>query len=254
MSEELARVAAEEGTDDVVLVADNPSELQQLQVGMISAMGGKIARAVAEVEDGRRTMDALVAAGMDTRAADRNLKRAESRLDFLKKCLSALRDGYVIVPEMPHNVVAIRVKRGPRRQHERNPYGRIPTINTEGAPGLPEGEGSYADPLPASEIRRFENTDPATKKTEVVVHRTTTGWDEIVGLPVTFLKPAVVERTGRCMMRKLFDEIAVVGADKFYVNRQARKADPMVLGSVVDRVTKRRAWFLVAWFVDTADL
>jgi hypothetical protein len=55
------------------------------------------------------------------------------------------------------------------------------------------------------------------------------------------------------MLRKLFDEIAVVGASTSFADAR-RRADPMVVGSVIDKVAKRKVWFLIAWFVDTRTL
>jgi hypothetical protein len=242
--------------NDLVVIADNPQEMVEAQHATIAVVGGKLERAQSELADASQTLITLQESGLSTTAAERIMRSAESRVVFLEKAKQALEAGYVIVPEMPCDVVAIRVKRdNPKKQHEIG-GNYTPSISLEKAPGLPAGEGQYVDPLPDSEIKKFRELKPQSQGGGEIVktHRVTTGWDTDIELPVEFLKPAVVARTGKVMMRKLFDEVAVVGASSRYTSGRARKIDPMVVGSVIDGVNKRKLWFLVAWFVDTSEI
>lgn len=240
-------------TDDLVVIADNPTEMVDAQHATIGAVSAKLTRAEHDLADANETLKHLTDANMATTAAERIVKRAESRVQFLAKAKQALEAGYVIVPEMPCDVVAIRVKRRPKKQHTTSTWG-TPSIDTEAAPGLAAGEGQYADPLPATQLATFDVKDKEGKDV-TRTHRTTTGeWDTDIALPAEFLRPTVVQRTGRMMMRKIFDEVAVVGASTVYRHGRAMKADPMVIGSVIDTANKRKLWFLIAWFLDTSTI
>jgi hypothetical protein len=236
--------------DDLVVIADNPAEMVEAQNATIGAIKLKMEHAQTELADAVETLRSLEAAGMATSVAGRMEKRAQSRVDFLTKALQALEAGYVIVPEMPSEVVAIRVRRRPRHQHETAHGNYTPSINPGKAEALPAGEGEYVDPIPVTKIEKFHENQGDGTLTRT--HRMTTGeWDTEIALPVEFLRPTVVQRTSKVMMRKIFDEIAVIGASGTFTGARAKKADPMVVGSVIDHVAKRKLWFLVAWFVDT---
>lgn len=63
-----------------------------------------------------------------------------------------------------------------------------------------------------------------------------TGFDEEIALPVEFLKPLIIERTGKAIDLKIFDELAIVydGVTESKASPTTRtKGDPMVIGRII---------------------
>lgn len=236
--------------NDLVVIADNPTEMVEAQQATIATVAGKLAMARNEEADAVETVLALERANLNTDIAKRMLKRCESRTLYLDKAHQALSAGYVIVPEMPRDVIAIRVNRRPIGQRSESVHRYSPSIHEVAASSLPVGEGEYVDPLPESQRGSYNTKDSEGKPITKYYRETTGEWNTDLALPSEFLKPTVIERTGKMMMRKIFDEIAVIGANGLTASR-AKKADPMVIGSVIDKMANRKLWFLVAWFIDT---
>jgi hypothetical protein len=237
--------------DNIVVIAERPEELVAAQNALCDNIGSKIAVARGEASEAEELLNIVRNAGLSDGAAKRGLDRAKSRVVFLCKVQEALAAGYVIMPDMPAEVIAIRVKRAPATT----------TVETSNwheivgkAQSLPAGEGEFADPkLPVT--REYVESD----RTQMT---TPTGeWDFDFGLPMMFLKPRIVRRTGDAMTQRIFDEIAITPtpATKQAMRRVESQPvgatpDPMVIGRIIDRATKKRMCFLIAWFVDTSTI
>jgi hypothetical protein len=180
-------------------------------------------------------------ARIDSTAATRLIAHGKKRVLYLGKVKEALEAGYVIVPNMPGDTIAIRVKReNPRQSHQLDkPY--RPSVHRENPDLLPSGQGDYVKPLPTGEIHT--NVLPDGKKTfDLLIG----DFDDEIGLPVQFMKPTLVKRLGEALDLKIFDEIEVVNGH----------VDPLIVGHVIERTsdTRKRTSFLIAWFVNTADI
>jgi len=247
--------------DDLLVIAENPAELVASQNALIDNVGHKVELARAELADAEQLLAALREAGLDQRAAERMINRAKSRVEYLVKVHEALSAGYVMVPDMPAETIAIRVKRKPRFQQESGKWQYGLKVGDEVSQSLPSGVGVYASPQPHQTFLQEESVENGKKEITHFVE-TTGEWDTDLRLPALFLKAQVVERTGKCLTRKLFDEIAInPGEGRAWTNAMASlapapasKGHPMVIGRIVDRATKKRLCFLIAWFIDTSGI
>lgn len=237
--------------NDLVVIASDPNELAAAQHATIEKVAEKIRMAEIELRQAKVTVEAGSRAGINIGPVKRLVKKAEDRLTYLQKVKDALNEGCVIVPNFPGETVAVRVKRATPRTKQYEGYrweaGRR---GAETPDNLPTGEGRYVTPIPKSEVHQLPKQDNASAKYLTVP----TELNEAIGLPVEFLRPTVVERTGKCMARRIFDEIAVNGN---WMNSAAgaTKGDPMVLGRIIDRSRPGRVLtFLIAWFVDTSTI
>src|SRR4051812_15733998 len=71
--------------DDLVVIADNPQEMVEAQNATIGIIAAKLDRAGSELADAMETQKHLADAGMVTGAAERMVKQAELRIEFLGK-------------------------------------------------------------------------------------------------------------------------------------------------------------------------
>lgn len=232
--------------NDLVVIASDPQELADGQAATIEVMKRKEAEAEAEVQQAEMLVESCMRANIGTASATRALKRAESRHLYLTKVRQALEEGYVIVPNFPGRTIAVRVKRD-------KPSGKVVETSSKWAQNapdqiaqiLPVGEGRYVDVRPIQKDDSYKETDSDGKQVTKYL-AWATDFSEEFGLPVEFMKPTVIQRTGKTMARKIFDEIAITGDPAW------TRGDPMVLGRIRDRKNRKEITFLVAWFVDTA--
>lgn len=227
-----------EKPNDLIVIADNPQDMVGAQHELIGWAEQKIECCNAHVADCEEVVSALEKTNLKPDAAKRLLSKARKQVDFYTKTKQALEAGYLIVPNLPSETVAIRVSRESPRWREVSGRWEL----AQKAEHLPTGEGRYVSPEPFFDTIKRE-TEAGKRE---ISHYRATEFDEDVVLPVQFMKPAVIKRTGLCMEPRIFDEIAVC---------LEPGSDPIVLGILNDASRPgRQICFLVAWFVDTADL
>jgi flagellar basal body rod protein FlgC len=231
--------------NDLVVIASNAAEMAESQAALVAEFRRKEAAIELEIGETSLAIDEALKAGINPNALNKVLRRQESRKTYLGKIAAALEAGYVIVPNFDAKVIAIRVKdnRQPRGKAIMAHHKNFANVNAESGDILPVGEGKYVDPLPLQTQEHVPAADPAKSGTWLA---TPAELRDEFDLPVEFMKPTIIQRTGICAARKIFDEIAVTPSFR------RPGEDPMVLGRVRDKATGKMVTFLVAWFMDTA--
>ncbi len=239
--------------NDRVLVASTPAEMSTLQHSLIQEMQTKIDAAMVEAQAAHDMKEQMLAARLSPAKAKIVHRRATARVGFLTKCHAALQAGYFMMPDMPGDVVAVRLGREmplPANRRWRSHWRGIPD---ETGQGLPVGVGEYRSPRQSIETRRVPTgkmlSDGKTPE-QAPEHRAIELRDPD-GLHKRFVKPAVMARTAAAMATKVFDEIVAVGGTAV---ARRKDRDPIVLGRIVDPVNNRVAAFLIVSFVNTAEL
>jgi hypothetical protein len=157
---------------------------------------------------------------------------------------AALEAGYVIVPNFPIDIFAIRTKRETPIGQEKDYSWAIHDQKSE-RPAL--GEGEYFDSKPS--VVHEEYTVNKDGK-ELTKHRYYPEAFLPVDFPVKLVHPQVLDATGRAMALKAFDELGILPS------RRA-KGDPMIIGQIIHKKTggkETRVSFLVAWWLTEDDL
>lgn len=233
-------------------VAVNATEMKEANEEIREAVVRKLEALQAEAED---VGEARFVAQTNNWATA-TLARVESKLlkqiEYYGKLLLALDAGYTLVPNMPCDQFAIRVKRqqpAEGMRHNESHYGYSdPRVPEEREQILQPGEGRYKSP--AQLLRRTQNKEVVdAKTTKYHVTLTPTEFDAIE-FPLAAAVPVVMTATQAAMALKLFDRIGLVP------QQVQRNADPIVLGQIcwrhggVERVTS----FLIAWHLDLRTL
>jgi hypothetical protein len=231
-------------TQNLVVVARNPGEMQVAQDQLISWAAAKIEEKKAEYAELQENYEIAVKNKWRSSTLKKNAGAALKRIEFYEKIHAALQEGYCIVPNMDLDVFAIRTTRKKPRRHESNARWGNRTQETS-RPQL--GDGRYVDADPVQYQRQYE-----VKNKEGALEKRTAFWaDEFqeVGFPFSMAKPQILDATAKAMAKKVFDDIGVLP------RRTRGRGDPMVIGRVVygSGYNQRAVSFLISWFVDTKD-
>jgi len=234
---------------DVTLVALTPAELPAAQHALTDWCAGKIAAHESEIKDLEEHSAIAKANGWKLQAVARQLSLARRRIVYYQKIATAVAEGYLIVPNMPVDVFAVRVNRehpGDQRNEGswRQPMPVDPMM-------LPAGEGRYVGDEFAQHRDEYQDHDKDGKLVKKF-HWLDDGYAE-VDFPVRAVKPIVLEATARALGLKLFDQLGIV-RDNGVNQTWRRRGDPIVVGQFIDpRGQGRGVTFFVAWWLDTFD-
>lgn len=242
MTDAIVEAETESATQDINVVALTPAEMVPAQHDLIAWCDRKIQALQDESDELDLHQKLAVENGWKTSVVTANLNRTARRITYYRKMQAALQAGYLLVPNMPVEVLAVRVNglRGKAKTAEGwHRFQSSPEL-------LPVGEGRYVDEQPHETSEEFEGKDyqgkPVTKTRYISAE-----YDDVVDFPVALTKPIVLQAVARAMALKVFDQIARV--------QNGGGRDPIYVGQLIDpRGSNRLATFFLAWWVDTSTL
>jgi hypothetical protein len=227
--------------DDRTLVALTPEAMLPAQAELAAWCDQKIAAVRAELADIEANLDLATEHGWKHASVAAALNRTKKRILYYEKLKVAVAAGYVVVPNFPIDVFAVRVQRQKQpAQVKDNTRGGFPAVPEL----LPAGEGRYVDDqLHYRDVSLVATVDGKERE----VPRYMSDDYDAVDFPVTLVKPSIMDATARAMALKVFDQLGTV------TNEVGR--DPIVVGQLLDpRGHGRRITFFIAWWLDTASL
>jgi hypothetical protein len=228
--------------NDTTIVALSPTDMATAQADLVAWCVRKVADVRAELSDLETNLEIATERGWKYQTVAASITRTQRRVIYYEKIKAAVEAGYLIVPNFPIDVFAVRVKRA--RQPEHVTDSRWSGQFTADAQLLPAGEGRYVDDR--VEYRDESHVAMVNGKEQHVRRYVTTDYAD-VDFPVTLVKPAVLGATARAMALRVFDEMGTV------TNRSGR--DPIVVGRLRDpRGNGRCCTFFIAWWLDAATL
>ena len=230
------------------LVALRPSDMEPAQASLKSWAERKLAEERANAAEADECVRVAEKAKWGRIKLRNQAKTAHKRVTYYEKVKAALDAGYVIIPDFPVEVFAVRtsgeapVGSGESNWGPRYAQNDIPEIESD-APPLAEGD--YKNPQQqAGYAYKHETTDSNGEKHE---HWTS---DAIAlrepEFPFVNAKPVVMNATQEAMARKIFDEIGALP-------RSRRKPDPVIVGRII-RPDGERLTFMIAWYIRTQDI
>lgn len=228
------------------LVAVTPTDLVPAQQGLLEWIGQRVTALVAEFGEAEKELEYARAHKWRTSALTANLNKIAKRQTFYGKLKAAVAAGYVIMPALPMNVIAIRTRAKSPKDDTGNRWSQFEQL----AQALPEGSGDYKNPLPTTDSFTEEEKN---SKGEMISKEVffPNGFEDEFAMPVELCKPMLLERTSTAMALKIFDEIGIVRDDHAY----NRRGDPVVCGTVIDPTRRgRRFAFFIAWALPLEDL
>jgi len=227
-------------TLDTTLVALSPADMVPAQAELIAWCDRKVQTLTDEADELDLHQQLAVANGWKTSVVTAAQNRTARRIRFYEKVKAALQAGYLLVPDMPIDVLAVRVDR------VKQPESTVSYRHSHFAAkpqDLPVGAGRYVDETLKHRDESYTITENGKEVNKTLL--VSDDYDE-VDFPVRAIKPIVLEATARAMALKIFDRIG---------NVMNTGADPIMLGQIIDpRRQHRYATFFIAWWVDTRTL
>lgn len=240
-----ALAVKEEPIFDAELAAFSPLELTSQQGKIAAFVAAKIDELKAQIVELESELKIAVDSGWRTGGWDLQIRLAEKRVEYYTKMRTALEAGYMIIPAMDADVIAVRTtRRKPAAKVVKNMW-NVPSVESN-AP--PIGTGNYVSPLP---LVHTENVNELGRDQKPVLKKYLHACDfSAVDFPMDVAKPVVMSATARAMQLKVFDEIGVV-RDK----RQSKRNDPFLVGRIIDpRKGRSGVGFFIGWFLDLRSL
>jgi hypothetical protein len=235
-----------EAPSDVHVVALTPAEMVPAQAELVAWCDRKIRALIDEADELDLHMKLALENGWKTSVVHATMNRTARRITYYQKMQAALQAGYLLVPNMPVDVLAVRVK-GARPRQQTSGYASHRFTSPPEL--LPAGAGRYVDEQPRETSEEYEGKDYQGKP-ETKTRYLSAEHDEEVDFPFQTMKPVVLEAAARAMALKIFDQIGQV--------QNSGGEDPILVGQLLDprgsRHHRRLVTFFIAWWVDTASL
>lgn len=243
-------------TSEVHLVARSPEEMKAAQGGLLAWLKDKLTEIEIEVRELNTGLEEARRNNWATNALTRARNRTISLETFYFKVLMAVEAGYVIIPEFPIDVFAIRVTRlnlTAEARMQRDDWG-WPMINDEQADRAPAGTGEYRNP--SQLVKHYENKkkEGDKKVTERWTHASK--WQDQIVFPMIAARPVVMNATAEAMALKVFDQIGICRPVSQGRTVSYGKGDPLILGQILHRRASRIkiVSFIIAWHLNLNDL
>lgn len=234
--------------DQLVVIAHNSHEMAAAQV----QLGTWAEKKVAETSDARAEIEESLRLAVEHKWGVTGLRRAvgiaKKQHEFYRKIAAAVRLGYVIVPNFPVDLFAIRTTKGTPKRGQQDGGWFSDRAHEQESNAPPIGHGSYVDAIPETEVRSYPAKSADGQAITKHFNFATAFRD--VAFPITAVKPQILDDTGRAMAAKVFDEIGI-GPEGVI---RSRIKDPMVIGRIIYRPKKRVVSFLIAWWLTNKDL
>jgi hypothetical protein len=226
------------------LVALTPADMVPAQTELLGWCDRKIAAVQQELADLEANLELATEHGWKHRSVEASMNRTAKRVLYYQKLKAAVQAGYLLVPNFPVSVFAVRVQRHKQREAT-SEYRRDQDYQTARPELLPEGEGRYVDETLFTVDESYDEHLP-DGKTKHISRYVSADYDE-VDFPLVAVKPAILQATARAMALKIFDQLGLVE------NQSGR--DPIVVGQLIDpRGNGRRATFFIAWWLNPSEL
>jgi hypothetical protein len=238
--------ALPDANDELTVFARTPDEMRAAQEKTISWARTRLEEARRDHFDAEASLVVARKNKWRSEGFKRLVNDHRRRFEFYDKMVTALEAGYVIVPNFPVDIFAIRTtKKKPVAGETENWWAR----HAQHSDRPPLGAGAYVDASPAIVREKVPDVDKYGK--EAVKHRS---WAEAflpIDFPIKMVRPQILDATAKALTLKLFDEVGVLP------ERRSNGPDPMIIGQIVYKpgtYRERRVSFLVAWWLTERDL
>jgi hypothetical protein len=217
------------------VIALTPTELAPAQQSLRAWCEARIIHWNGELTKAQAAVDHAVKNGWRADRYNAEVRRCASRVRFYRKIDRAIELGYLIVPNFPLEIFAVRTTANlPASKMSTYRWERFlqkPRI-------LPEGDGRYISSL-AAKGEKVTTDEKGKEKREYFP----VGLLEDIEMPFDLVRPEVMQAVDKARALKLFDQIGVCSD---------RRADPIVCGQILESntFTAKRVTFFLAWYVD----
>ena len=239
----------------IALVGTTPDQIASAQQNLSEWLDRKMRDLAVERQDYETNLALAKKNKWRWNGFARGVNRTIARIRYYQKIQAAIKAGYLMVPNFPIDVFAIRkadAEFSAVKWTETAYRGQQPE---QKADVLMLGEGEYvsneAHESAASRAKRVKGEIVRNERGEVIYETVYTADSlQAVAFPVLGVKPQVVESLDRAMRHRIFDAFGLVGPRK--------QRDPIIVGRIIDprstRYHDRFVTFFVGWWLNVDDL
>lgn len=220
--------------------ASNSEDMAKAQSGLSAWLTRKIKEVRKELYEVRQSLKVAKERKWSSAPFQRQMNRIQSMSKYYCKLLAAVDAGYVLVPEFPVDIFAVRLNRS------NTGWGTGPLESDK----LEVADGRYVN---AEAKKRLVGIEPNQF------------WrnDEFqeVTFPLVAAKPHIMQATAEAMEKKIFDEVGIVTGTSTYGPKRSATintyGDPLIIGVIKANkrgYVEKRCHFLIAWHVNVEDL
>lgn len=225
------------------LVALNPADLAPVQQDLGRVLADKLRQTREELRDLREHQVLARTHGWSLRGLAGQLVRAQQRENYYQKLIAANEAGYLLIPNMPITVLAVRTTRATAGNREEATTRQWYRFSVPAEVSAPPGVGTYVDAETPHEA--YKTCD---EKGQAVTWYRASQLTTLPDFPLLAAKPSVMAAMARALETKVFDEIGTV--------ENGEGKDPIFAGRI--RLSGARharvATFFIAWWVDPTAL
>jgi hypothetical protein len=233
------------------LVALDAGDMPGVQSQLIGWCQTRIIQLGSELKDFRQNLRQAKQMHWRRSSWERLISKTKAKMIYYVKVKTAVEAGYVVIPNFPAEILAVRVEKGSGPGYKTGSY---PTQINETKPDLrlPPGEGKYVDEmLPTYDSSYTGPDNKVVKRVSRHGH-----YNHTPDFPMALVKPIILDATRRAMAFRVFDRIGLAhgGSD---MSKARRKSDPLVVGQILDpadQYRQKRVTFFVAWWVRVEDI
>lgn len=179
------------------------------------------------------------------------VRRTRLRIMYYRKIRAAVKAGYLIIPNLPAELIAVRVQRDAPPSKQATYPNQINTAKPE--IDIAPGEGRYVDETNPHQDLSYQDRKPDGGLKTVPFARVDS-YDEVIDFPMIAVKPIIIAAAQQAMALRIFDTIGVAHGSGT-TSRRARRSDPIVVGQILDprSTTYNKRWvtFFIAWWLNT---
>ncbi len=172
------------------------------------------------------------------------VSRTKTEVNYYRKIKLAVEAGYLIIPNFPIDVFAVRTVRNNPPRGETESWNSS-SLEMHGSAATPPGEGKYVSNETLQDQKTYgQGKDEFTKYWNV-------GF-QAVAWPITAAKPLLVQAADTAMILKIFDELGIARGVK-----ESTRKDPVLIGKIIGPGTgysRKEISFFIAWWLNIEDI
>lgn len=243
-------------SDKLVVLAKNRAEMIEAQTQSVGWALNKLTEIQSELAEAEANLDQAKQNKWKITGWQNSVRRAKKRCEYYEKIHAALEAGYVIIPNFPIDVFAVRTNRAyPLAQYNQNTSSWGDNIDrTQTSEVLALGDGTHFDSVPAVRANTWVD------KNGIKQYNWHADSFNDVDFPIKGVKPTILEETSKALLLKIFDEVGCNPGRQGWSPGKGlnKKADPMVVGRIKYKVggysEDKVVSFLITWWLDFKDI
>jgi len=225
--------------EPISVYATDPQGLQNAHGDLRAWAVAKVTECKSELEEQEAILQQAIRGHWGRGRIERLINRGSKRLLFYEKIVMALDAGYLVIPNMPMDTIAIRTT----RKKPSGAPGSTWTSFAQTGQLLPVGEGEFKNPIPRRELYSEEYEEKGVSKTRD--RAIPDAWRELE-FPIELANPQLIEKANQALSKKLFDELG------FVRDASNSRGDPILVGRLRNPITNRLdVTFFLGWRLDT---